>query len=346
MPGRGLTLLSLDGGGIRGLSSLQILKNVLEKVAREGGLQTPPKPCDFFDMIGGTSTGGLIAIMLGRMKMSIDECMAAYKELSDQVFRRAHLLPVTLSGRVRGKYDSNALEKAVKRYLAQKSLPENCLLQDISQAKCKVFVCATSGSTRQTVLLKSYDTRRTNSDRLKYTEVWQAARATSAASTFFDTVTVQLGCYKESYTDGATGANNPVKHLWHEAKEAFLDPSENLEDHVDSLISIGTGVSAAEPFGSDVKSAVKSLAVISTDTEETAKSFRRDHPDLCESGRYFRFNVPGLKSIGLERVEQIDDILNITNHYLDSDETQDLMDTCAKTLTPHKCASHLTYLLS
>lgn len=77
MPGRGLNLLSLDGGGIRGISSLQVLKNILEKVADEQGLSKPPKPCDFFNMIGGTSTGGLIAIMLGRMKMSVDDCIEA-----------------------------------------------------------------------------------------------------------------------------------------------------------------------------------------------------------------------------------------------------------------------------
>ena len=47
---------------------------------------SPPKPCDYFDMIGGTSTGGLIAIMLGRLQMTVDECIAAYTSLSDRVF--------------------------------------------------------------------------------------------------------------------------------------------------------------------------------------------------------------------------------------------------------------------
>ena len=58
MPGRDLCLLSLDGGGVRGLSSLQILKQLMEAIALEAGLEDPPKPCDYFDMIGGTSTGG------------------------------------------------------------------------------------------------------------------------------------------------------------------------------------------------------------------------------------------------------------------------------------------------
>ncbi len=49
-----LRLLSLDGGGVRGLSSLYLLKQLLESIDP----QYPPKPCNFFHMIGGTSTGG------------------------------------------------------------------------------------------------------------------------------------------------------------------------------------------------------------------------------------------------------------------------------------------------
>jgi hypothetical protein len=51
MPGRRLRLLCLDGGGVRGLASLFLLKQILTFVGN-------PKPCDFFDMIAGTSTGG------------------------------------------------------------------------------------------------------------------------------------------------------------------------------------------------------------------------------------------------------------------------------------------------
>ena len=49
-----LRLLSLDGGGVRGLSALMILEQLMAAV----NPQSPPKPCEFFDMIGGTSTGG------------------------------------------------------------------------------------------------------------------------------------------------------------------------------------------------------------------------------------------------------------------------------------------------
>lgn len=59
----GLCLLSLDGGGVRGLSTLYILKNLMAKLAYERYGQAasnypPIKPCEVFDLIGGTSTGG------------------------------------------------------------------------------------------------------------------------------------------------------------------------------------------------------------------------------------------------------------------------------------------------
>jgi patatin-like phospholipase/acyl hydrolase len=49
-------LISLDGGGVRGLASLLILDYVIKAVDSKN----PPKPCDFFDIIGGTSTGGSV----------------------------------------------------------------------------------------------------------------------------------------------------------------------------------------------------------------------------------------------------------------------------------------------
>jgi Patatin-like phospholipase len=61
-------ILSLDGGGIRGLSALLILNDILDSVRRKSG-NHGLLPCEHFDLIGGTGTGGLIAIMLGRLGM-------------------------------------------------------------------------------------------------------------------------------------------------------------------------------------------------------------------------------------------------------------------------------------
>jgi hypothetical protein len=61
-------ILSIDGGGVRGLSSLLILREIMEEIERQSSVENA-KPCQYFDLIGGTGTGGLIAIMLGRLQM-------------------------------------------------------------------------------------------------------------------------------------------------------------------------------------------------------------------------------------------------------------------------------------
>ncbi|KAH8772415.1 acyl transferase/acyl hydrolase/lysophospholipase [Hyaloscypha sp. PMI_1271] len=59
----GLCLLSLDGGGVRGLSTLYILRNIMKRLNHERRTTNlpPVKPCEVFDLIGGTSTGGVKA---------------------------------------------------------------------------------------------------------------------------------------------------------------------------------------------------------------------------------------------------------------------------------------------
>ncbi|RKL23426.1 hypothetical protein BFJ72_g14493 [Fusarium proliferatum] len=84
MPGHDIRLFALDGGGVRGLSSLMILQNLMSTIDPDA----PPKPCDYFDMIAGTSSGGLIAIVLGRLRMTVDECIDAYTSLSNKVFEK------------------------------------------------------------------------------------------------------------------------------------------------------------------------------------------------------------------------------------------------------------------
>ena len=79
MTGKPLRILSLDGGGVRGISSLYILKELMRQIAREYAANNPgfseisPRPFEYFDLICGASTGGLIALMLGRLRMVRNE---------------------------------------------------------------------------------------------------------------------------------------------------------------------------------------------------------------------------------------------------------------------------------
>ncbi|KAF1935899.1 phospholipase, patatin family protein, partial [Clathrospora elynae] len=126
-------LLSLDSGGVRGLLALMILEQLMEAVNPDA----PPKPCDYFDMIGGTSTGGLIAIILGRLRISVADCIAAYLSLSERVFRKTRHR-VTVKGKVQGRFDAKELAQAVKKVVKQQGMQEDALLKDAPEAGCRV----------------------------------------------------------------------------------------------------------------------------------------------------------------------------------------------------------------
>jgi patatin-like phospholipase/acyl hydrolase len=73
---RPLRVLVMDGGGVRGLSEILMLKELMQRLQfqEEEAMQRPkggplPQPWKYFDLICGTSTGGLLAIMLGRLRM-------------------------------------------------------------------------------------------------------------------------------------------------------------------------------------------------------------------------------------------------------------------------------------
>ena len=68
---RPMRVLALDGGGVRGLSSLLILRDIMDDIGDRTEASETPMPCEYFDLIGGTCAGGLIAIMLGLLGMVI-----------------------------------------------------------------------------------------------------------------------------------------------------------------------------------------------------------------------------------------------------------------------------------
>jgi hypothetical protein len=83
--------LSLDGGGVRGYSMLILLQELMHRIYVETEGKAPkksqiPKPCDHFDLIAGTGTGGLIAIMLGRLRLDIETCKGVYIRMTRYVF--------------------------------------------------------------------------------------------------------------------------------------------------------------------------------------------------------------------------------------------------------------------
>lgn len=126
-----LRILSIDGGGMKGYTTLLILKRIIHAIkveAKKEGidLADDPRPCDVFDLIVGTSTGGLIAVMLGRLHMTVDECIQQYEVLGKRVFGKSQWAGQT------GKfakgmlnlpfYDIDSLQGAIKSVLQLKNL--------------------------------------------------------------------------------------------------------------------------------------------------------------------------------------------------------------------------------
>ncbi|PSK46301.1 hypothetical protein B9Z65_5269 [Elsinoe australis] len=123
-------ILTLDGGGIRGFSSALVLKRLMEEIYAveleyeedepTGELpssQDDLLPCHYFDFMYGTSTGGLIAVMLARLRMTIKECLDQYRKVGDELFgHRKNIVPFMT------KYRSEPLEKAVKELVAKRNL--------------------------------------------------------------------------------------------------------------------------------------------------------------------------------------------------------------------------------
>ena len=139
-------------------------------------------------------------------------------------------------------------------------------------------------------------------------KIWEAARATSAASTFFDPI--EIGDYGEMFADGALHHNNPIHLVYQEAKELW--PEDGY-----LLVSIGTGSAPGQSINEGLKSVIEQLAKIATETEETAKVFHRTHADMISMNRLFRFNVyHGLGTIGLDESKELHQIASRTRTYL------------------------------
>lgn len=82
--------------------------------------------------------------MLGRLEMTIDECIDAYLSLSDQIFqKKAHR--VTIQGKIQGRFDSKKLEEVIKEVVRKRKLPEDTLLKGAGDGACQVWVRTQSG---------------------------------------------------------------------------------------------------------------------------------------------------------------------------------------------------------
>ena len=194
------------------------------------------------------------------------------------------------------------------------------------------FVCALEASnTRFPELLRSYPA--TGRDAIKC-EIWEAARATSAAPTFFKEISIKIsGGSTLRFVDGGLKCNNPVNDVMGEAEVVF-----GLKQRVGCVVSLGCGLKSAIEVKKPSAyqrilpvNLLKALGDIATDCQETAdataKRFRR-RPNI-----YFRLNATDIGDLSLAEWESMDEIVSHTRIYCRDPEVSNSIDQLVEILS-------------
>ncbi|KAH0538884.1 hypothetical protein FGG08_004540 [Glutinoglossum americanum] len=301
-PSAGVRVLTLDGGGVRGILELIVLRYLQDYVAVELGAYVPV--IDMFDLVVGTSTGGIIALGLAHCLWDIPGSIVKFTHLASKIFTPRPPGTQRLYRYLIGhKYRTSVVENAY-RNLFPKDGP---LVSSQRASPIKVAVTAVSdisGSYRP-YLITNYSRPFVHSKEWlvrpdtyeQEVKVWEAARATSAAPTFFKPYTHDATGVV--YKDGALKCNNPIRIADSERRSIWRSGSNSLDLH----LSIGTGVNpelggAVQSYDRRSRTGIGVLIDIATDavkstmdSESEYESFRRDLHDEEIRKRYHRFNV-------------------------------------------------------
>lgn len=240
-------LLAIDGGGIRGILALEILKKVEAELRVKSG-NTRLVLSDYFDFIGGTSTGAIVAAGLAK-GMTVDEIIKFYVDNGAAMFTKAGLL-----SRLHYKFDDEPLAKELRNALGRDARGNYATFgSDI--LKSMLLVVLRNATTDSPWPL-------CNNPNAKYNDpasaecnlnlpLWQLIRASTAAPTYFPPEVISLGPKQKQFIfvdGGVTMYNNPafqmflmatVDRYWVRGGEV---PWPTGEDKM-LIVSIGTGTS-------------------------------------------------------------------------------------------------------
>jgi patatin-like phospholipase/acyl hydrolase len=213
------TILSIDGGGIRGI----IPALVLAKIEKETGKSIS----HLFDLIAGTSTGGILALALTRDKgnkkpmYSAGDLAELYEQRGKEIFYRSLWKGVSsVGGLADEKYSQEGLEKILDEYF------NNDIL---STSLTDVLITSYDIQNREPHFFKSWRSE------WKSVEMRHVARATSAAPTYFEPSLVPVGGGMRALIDGGVFINNPCVSAYAECKRRYPEETEYI------VVSIGTG---------------------------------------------------------------------------------------------------------
>lgn len=298
-----IRVLSIDGGGLRGVIPLRVLIE-LERLTGRGA-------ASLFDVVAGTSTGGVVALALcrpgadGRPAMSAARVLEIYLEWAPRIFVKPKLRTmVTLarqrSGREAMRQRVGALVTPRRygnaRYAASgiEGLYKDCMGDArLGDALTDVIVPAYDWKAGRAVVFRSRDAKRNGCN----PTMVEVSRATSAAPTYFPPMRVDVGGGKEMVCiDGGVAANNPTTVAYY---EALVEERELGADADFLILSLGTGRPPEEiPTYEELWSrgwlslGMGMLNVVFDGTSEIADELMRVIISAKEPhSRYFRFQT-------------------------------------------------------
>jgi uncharacterized protein len=219
-----IRILSIDGGGIRGIIPALVLARI-EKLTNRPIAQ-------LFDLVAGTSTGGILALGLtipkfpGRPIYAAQEFVRMFEREGPRIFSRSTFRTlVTSDSLFWKKYSSQGIEEVLLEYFGDSRL---------SDAVTNVLVPSYEIHRRFPFFFKSANARKRPDYDFRTRDI---ARATSAAPSYFEPMRIPTGTNSESYTliDGGVFANNPAACALVEAQATLPHPGGYL------VVSLGTG---------------------------------------------------------------------------------------------------------
>lgn len=236
-------LLALDGGGIRGTITLEVLAQLERSLQERLAAGADFVLADYFDYIAGTSTGGIIATCLS-LGMRVADIQQFYVNSGPAMFDKAGLLQ-----RFRTKYSDEKLAQQLQDVIRQYSgEPEATLGSQALQTYLLLILRNASTDSpwplSNNPRAKYNDITRTNCN--LHLPLWQLVRASTAAPTYFPPEVVTVGQNEFVFVDGGvTMYNNPAFQLFLMATvKPYKLEWPTGEDKL-LLVSVGTGAAAS-----------------------------------------------------------------------------------------------------
>ncbi|RYN72861.1 hypothetical protein AA0120_g12698 [Alternaria tenuissima] len=259
--------------------------------------------------------------MLGRLGMTVKQCLEAYKRMAEQaftpkgnVFSRTFSLPASPQGRFSGKHLADAVKKIVKEYTGD----AEAVFADKTCVKTVVLAVTKADVGALPTKFKTYSI----GDDFKHCKIWEVARATSAATTFFESISI--GHQDIEFIDAGFGHNNPSEVLSSEAEDMFQDST------YDCMLSIGTGLGDVITIKDSRRSIIKALKSMASHSQAV---HRRLSQRLSEAV-YFRFDVTrGLDDVTLSDWKESSTISAHTRNYLAEVDVERQIKRCAGILS-------------